>query len=688
MTAANLSDAQAFLAFLDPGAITWTFQTFDDTNSKRRELVRVFHGTLEQHCPELERLNSLGAGVFVTINETDGQGRSAENITRVRAVFADFDTPNTETPSHLLADLLPPSMLIESSPSKYHAYWLLDDELPLEQFKPLQQAIIAVWGSDHNVCDLPRVMRLPGFQHCKEEPYPIRLIERSGQRYPGAAMLARYPIVERVPPVPPVVAGVLVPADEPTPYGRAALESACATLAGTLEGGRNHALNREAYGIAQLVAGGVIPEDLARERLTAAAERAGLDTGEIEQTLNSAWRKGSTQPRTAPNPHALARAAFAGAAEEAPTPGRALVEVALGDVMSASLEPVRHAVKPWMPRRHVTLFGGHGGIGKSSLALAIGAHVACGLPFASLEVEQSPVLFVSLEDEASIVRLRLRRIIEAYGLPAAGVLDGLRLLDGTRSFAALMTEGDGFNAAPQFTRAFSELAEQAQGAGLIVIDNASDAFDANENSRRAVRAFVRALAGIARTHDAAVVLLAHIDKAAAKEGARGNSYSGSTAWHNSARSRLALLEKDGRILLEHEKANLSIRAEPVPFTFVDGVPVPEAGAQAAAGGGAEDYDRAEIIRALRAATEAGINVPANLNPGPHSAMKALEPLPEYSQTFRGRAGGSRAACAITALLRAGAIRKVEFRTPQRKTRERLELVEPPGNFGEPSGNFV
>lgn len=351
-----------------------------------------------------------------------------------------------------------------------------------------------------------------------------------------------------------------------------------------------------------------------------------------------------------------------------------LIEVALSDVMSASLEPVRHAVMPWMPRRHVTLFGGHGGIGKSSLALAIGAHVACGLPFAGLAVEQSPVLFVSLEDEPSIVRLRLRRIIEAYRLPADQVLADLRLLDGTQTFAALMTEGDDFSAAPVFTPAFRELSRYAEGAGLIIIDNASDAFDANENNRRTVRAFMRGLAGIARSHDAAVVVLAHIDKAAAKSGASGNSYSGSTAWHNSARSRLALLEEDGRILLAHEKANLSARAEPVPVTFLDGVPVPEAGAQGE-GLTAEDFDRAEIIRTMTAAHDAGINVPASTTPGAHSAMKSLESLPEYGQTFRGKAGGQRAARAITALIRVGRIRRVEYKTLQRKNRERLELVE-------------
>lgn len=362
---------------------------------------------------------------------------------------------------------------------------------------------------------------------------------------------------------------------------------------------------------------------------------------------------------------------------EAATPPRlALLEVKLDDVMSASPEVVRYAVKPLMPRRHVTLFGGHGGIGKSSLALAISAHVACGLPFAGLEVEQSPVLFVSLEDEASIVRLRLRSIIEAYGLPVARVLNSFRLLDGTETITALMTEGDGFNAQPVFTKAYRELEEAAHGAGLIVIDNASDAFDANENSRRTVRTFVHGLADIARKHNASVVLLAHIDKSAAKGGARGNNYSGSTAWHNSARSRVALMEQDGRILLVHEKANLSARAEPLSFVFVDGVPVPEAGTQIE-GLTTENFDNTEIIRALKAAHAAGINVPASLAASPYSAMKALEPLPEYHQAFRGKAGRQRAARAITALILDGRIQRAEYKTPRRKIRERLVLVELP-----------
>ena len=92
------------------------------------------------------------------------------------------------------------------------------------------------------------------------------------------------------------------------------------------------------------------------------------------------------------------------------------------------------------------------------------------------------------------------------------------------------------------TATLGELRAAVGGAGLLIIDNASDAYDGPENDRRQVRTFIRELAGLGRGNNAGVMLLAHIDKQAARFGSQGNSYSGSSAWHNSARSRLALVD--------------------------------------------------------------------------------------------------------------------------------------------------
>ena len=138
----DLEEAARFLAALDPEAKTWTFQTFDDDADRKdnKRFARVLIGTLDQHAAELERLNNEGAGVFVTINETDGKGRTTDNIIRVRAVFLDLDGAPLEP---VLANGRQPHIVNESSPGKWHVYKRVRN-MPLDDFKPAQRRDQAV----------------------------------------------------------------------------------------------------------------------------------------------------------------------------------------------------------------------------------------------------------------------------------------------------------------------------------------------------------------------------------------------------------------------------------------------------------------------------------------------------------------------------------------------------------------
>jgi hypothetical protein len=118
--------------------------------------------------PQLQRANRAGGGAFVVVNEG---GQKDSDITRVRAVFADTDGAPVEP----IIDALAPHMVVESSPENYHVYWLVAD-FPLDQFKPIQLAIANKFGTDKKVCNLSRVMRMPGFFHTKDEPVLSRLI--------------------------------------------------------------------------------------------------------------------------------------------------------------------------------------------------------------------------------------------------------------------------------------------------------------------------------------------------------------------------------------------------------------------------------------------------------------------------------------------------------------------------------
>jgi hypothetical protein len=185
----DLTETERFLRLLDPTATSFAFRTFDDNVDRDSPaLLRVFYGPLSRHAAELQRLNELGAGVFVIVNQTDGEGRKAENIVRIRAVFADLDGAPLEP---VMAARLKPHIVTESSPAKWHCYWLVDG-MPLEDFTAVQTAIIERFNSDPVIHDLPRVMRLPGFVHAKvkngvrAEPFVSRIISvHDGPAYPA-----------------------------------------------------------------------------------------------------------------------------------------------------------------------------------------------------------------------------------------------------------------------------------------------------------------------------------------------------------------------------------------------------------------------------------------------------------------------------------------------------------------------
>jgi hypothetical protein len=164
-----MNSAETFLNAL--GDEYHTFQVFSDKKGDKPHISKVISGTLKEAQSQLFGLNKLGVGIYVTINKTDGRGRKTENITKVRALFADLDGSPL---APILKAKPEPHMIIKSSKGKYHAYWLVDD-CPLDKFSMYQKAIAKKFDSDPKVCDLPRVMRLPGFYHCKGNPYPTTI---------------------------------------------------------------------------------------------------------------------------------------------------------------------------------------------------------------------------------------------------------------------------------------------------------------------------------------------------------------------------------------------------------------------------------------------------------------------------------------------------------------------------------
>lgn len=158
----SYAEAEKFLTALDPNESNFAFRLFGE--SVKAEAI---FGSLEKNHNYLLQKNIEGAGIYVTVNKTDGKGVKAENIVEVRALFLDFDNKQRNNISVINSMPIEPSIVVCSSELKFHCYFKVDG-VPLEEFKQAQDYLNRKYDADPSINDLPRIMRLPGFYHNKD----------------------------------------------------------------------------------------------------------------------------------------------------------------------------------------------------------------------------------------------------------------------------------------------------------------------------------------------------------------------------------------------------------------------------------------------------------------------------------------------------------------------------------------
>jgi len=183
-----------FLTTLEPNVENHEF-LWTGLHPDSRQLQQ--YGTPGAMLPKLVQRNEQGYSIFVAVNAIDTPvyvdgypKRRAQDVTRVRAVFADWDDPNNNVPELPIE----PTMVVETSPRKFHMYWCVDD-CPLEMFEGIQRGIAQALGSDRSIIDLSRVLRVPGFLHTKDlkNPTEVALIEAGGPRYSTFELMQAFP---------------------------------------------------------------------------------------------------------------------------------------------------------------------------------------------------------------------------------------------------------------------------------------------------------------------------------------------------------------------------------------------------------------------------------------------------------------------------------------------------------------
>lgn len=333
-------------------------------------------------------------------------------------------------------------------------------------------------------------------------------------------------------------------------------------------------------------------------------------------------------------------------------------------------EPVHFRVPGWLPERTTTLLAANGGVGKSNLALQLAVALCTGAQWFGLEVTRSRVLILSAEDEARTVHFRVANICLDMGVDLSALSDCLTVYDMTQQDCVLWREG--------VTERMQWLADtvQATRADVVIIDNASDVFASNENDRSQVRGFMRALNLIAGGVGCSVLLLAHVDKASVRHGAGADTdstFSGSTAWNNSARSRWAMLREGEVISLRHEKSNFGQRQEEMRLEFDVTAKVFRRFGQIPGAALAREVlrnsHRAAILKLIGESAHAGQKLSMNIraNNNAFVVLKGNKAFPkiERSEFFS----------MLYEMQRDGLVHEVEYVSESRKKHSALELTD-------------
>lgn len=253
----------------------------------------------------------------------------------------------------------------------------------------------------------------------------------------------------------------------------------------------------------------------------------------------------------------------------------------MADVLAGTPPVIRWLVPEYIPLRTVTLLTGDGGVGKSLLAQQLMTACAAGVPFLGMEPMKCRVFGLFCEDETAVLHHRQLKLCESMAIADDALADFAfmeRAGEDAVLYGPTVEDPREMDFTDFFYRFMKELREFRPQ--LVVVDTAADTFAGNENARPQVRAFIRRLRSVATDLDAAVILCAHPSVAGI---ASGSGFSGSTAWHNSVRSRLYLTRPDDGVgadpdarTLRAMKANYGPIAGEVPIRFDRGAFVREA----------------------------------------------------------------------------------------------------------------
>ncbi|GHU53715.1 hypothetical protein FACS1894132_06660 [Clostridia bacterium] len=173
MNPINIPLSEFLRPLFDPTDIAH-IRIFDDrkTGTFKGLKLSCEEGKIYGLTDTLRKHNEQNRGIFFVVNfggDTDGE------ITRINAQFVESDNGTFEEQwERVQAFQLPPSLVVKTRKS-LHCYWLIKGG-KVEKFRHIQKQLVAQFDGDPACVNESRVLRLPGFNHCKQEPVPVECV--------------------------------------------------------------------------------------------------------------------------------------------------------------------------------------------------------------------------------------------------------------------------------------------------------------------------------------------------------------------------------------------------------------------------------------------------------------------------------------------------------------------------------
>ncbi len=367
---------------------------------------------LPQMLQRAARLDEFGHEVYFCAHLLTERRRSKANAAPVAALYADGDT--APIPRGELA----PSIVVQTSPHRWHGYWLLTEPLEPVEAERLNKRLTADIGADPSGADLSQVLRFLSTHNHKYADLPTvtvssmdlnRVFDAGDIAKLLPAEFAQSTVADRyetdVPPV--------------NLKGRA-LEvwrgkRPISKEDGTVD--RSETLWAIACELYKANASVPTIAEAVAERDTALGYHKYTDRADAQEQYRAIASKAAAQVRQEQAAQVNVVDALRGAANSASSESRStnntkphLINAA--ELWSMDIPETRYVLPSLLPQG-VTFLAAKPKIGKSWLAYLIALRVARGMDVLGQPTEEGDVLYLALEDNARRLKSRMSTLLGA-----------------------------------------------------------------------------------------------------------------------------------------------------------------------------------------------------------------------------------------------------------------------------------